>query len=485
MSRKVWKTLGIAAVIAILLASAADSLLAGQDAPGETEPPLCLDCHRRANTNTNAGVLSSRAFCSDCHSRSDCRRLVDGKEVPLQVSAETFTDNPHRYVACIRCHTDVARSPHRTANGGQCRGCHTVHGEGTAHAPHLRVDCQACHFKHTVIKLDETDNRVKLARVAAAGLPVGLVDHGLDDARDKETCRRCHHPQNTAGAPAAILPAKSLLCIMCHPSAPGIGHPVFWVALVVFLGGIFLMLRFWFIGSVQGEDESLHRKISLGSDAVWQTIFSKKILTILNVLLLDVILQRRILKNSVQRWSLHSLIFLGIFLRFILSLFTGLLFSIDPDGRLALVLIDKNSPFTAFTYDFLGLCIFLGVLWALVQRFIVKPAHVKTDIEDNISLGILAALVILGFVAEAARILLTQVPTEAALYAFIGYPLSKALAVRPVDWRAAYPYLWYAHAALGAVLIAYLPFGKLKHMFNVPLTHVLEEVAGTTKEQRV
>jgi nitrate reductase gamma subunit len=55
----------------------------------------------------------------------------------------------------------------------------------------------------------------------------------------------------------------------------------------------------------------------------------------------------------------------------------------------------------------------------------------------------------------------------------------------PVDWRSAYPYLWYAHAIMGAVFVAYLPFGKLKHIFNVPLTHVLEEVSGIKKEQRV
>ncbi|MGB5617517.1 MAG: respiratory nitrate reductase subunit gamma, partial [Desulfobacterales bacterium] len=420
-----------------------------------------------------------------CHARPDCRRTVDGKDVPLQVSAETFNDNPHQYVACIQCHTDVARSPHRTAIGGQCRDCHTVHGEGTAHAPHLRIDCQACHFKHKFVRLDETDNRVKLALMNTDQQPIGLVDHGLDDAGNEQSCRRCHQPHNAVGAPATVLPAKSLLCVVCHPASLGVGHPIFWVALITFLGGIFLMVRFWFIGSVQGEEKSLHRKISLSSDAVWQTIFSKKVLTVLRVVVLDIILQRRILKNSVQRWSLHSLIFLAILIRFALSLLTGLMFSIDPDGRLALVLIDKNNPFTAFTYDFLGLCIFLGVLWAVIQRFVVKPAHVKTEIEDNITLGILGGLVILGFIAEAARILMTQLPTEVAMYAFVGYPLSEVLAVLPVDWRSVYPYLWYAHAIIGAVFVAYLPFGKLKHIFNVPLTHVLEEVSGIKKEQRV
>ena len=40
-------------------------------------------------------------------------------------------------------------------------------------------------------------------------------------------------------------------------------------------------------------------------------------------------------------------------------------------------------------------------------------------------------------------------------------------------------------AALGAAFIAYLPFGKLKHIFNVPLTYFLEEVSGIKKVKRV
>ena len=475
----------IAAGVAILLAVSVYPLMAGQDFATKSAESICLDCHRQPNINTNEGVQSSRAFCNECHANPDCRRVVDGKEVPLQVIADTFQDNPHQYVACIHCHTDVARSPHRSEMGGQCRDCHSLHGEGTAHAPHLRVDCQACHFKHKAIRLDNRDNRVKLAFLDADQQPVGLVDHTLDDVSDEKNCRRCHQAQNTVGAPTAVLPAKSLLCIMCHPSSLGVGHPIFWIALITFLGGTFLMVRFWFIGSVQGEGESLHRKISLTSDAVWQAIFSRKILTAVRVIVLDIVLQRRILKNSVQRWSLHSLIFIAILIRFGLSVLTGLLFSIAPDNPLAMALINKNDPVMAFVYDFLGLCILLGVLWAATQRLVVKPSHMVTEIEDNITLGILGILIALGFFAETARILMTQMPAEVAGFAFIGYSLATVLSVLPVDWRSVYPYLWYAHAVMGAVFVAYLPFGKLKHIFNVPLTHLLEEISGIKKEQRV
>ena len=485
MNTKIWKGSGLAVGILALLLVTFIPLAAGIESDGTSGERPCLDCHGRSNINTNAGVVTSRAFCNECHSKPDCKRVVDGKPVSLNVSSKTFQKSPHRYVACIHCHADVARSPHRTQSGAQCRECHSVHGEGTANAPHLRIDCQACHFSSTFVRLAVEDNRVKLARINSEKQPIGLVDHSLNDLSDNRSCERCHNRQNAVGASAAVLPGKSLLCIVCHPSPATVGHPIFWVALIVLLGGTLAMVRFWFIGSVQGEKESMHHKLGLVSESVWQTLFTRKFITFLRVMVFDILLQRRILKESVQRWSMHSLIFLAIMARFFMSLMTGLIFSIDPDGELALALIDKNNIYMAFIYDLLGISIFLGVLWAFTQRFIVKPTHVVTEIEDNLTLGLAGLLVVLGFLTTGTRLLLTQIPPDIAVYSFIGYPISKVLGVLPLDWRQIYPYLWYIHAILGAVFIAYLPFGKLKHIFNVPLTYLIEELTGVRKEKRV
>ncbi len=484
MIRKAHMVVGIAAGLLFLLIATKGSVTAGQGNLVSSGERACLDCHRQPNINTNEGVLTARGFCnSQCHANPDCARVVAGKKVSLQVSLDTFQNTPHRYTACIHCHTDVARSLHQTESGAQCSQCHVVHGEGTAHAPHLRVDCQACHFKSDVVQLNVKTHRIELAHVNKEALPIGLVDHGLRDASQDQMCERCHQSGNTVGAPAAVLPAKSLLCIICHPASFEMGHPLFWIALVILISGILIMVRFWSLGSVGGEEKSLHRKIALGSDAVWQTIFSKQIFILLKTLFLDIFLQRRILQGSVQRWSMHSLIYLAIMARFLLSVFTGLIFSIHPDGELALTLIDKNSPFMAFVNDFLGLCIGIGILWATIQRFVIKPAHVVTEIEDNITLGLLGGLVMVGFLTTGARILLTQIPASLAAYSFIGFPISAILGLLPIDWRSAYPVLWYAHAILGAAFVAYLPFGKLKHIFNVPLTYFIEELSGTKKEQ--
>ncbi|MCK5098734.1 MAG: respiratory nitrate reductase subunit gamma, partial [Desulfobacteraceae bacterium] len=272
---------------------------------------------------------------------------------------------------------------------------------------------------------------------------------------------------------------------MCHNSPLAVGHPVFGLAGFVFLAGIFIMIGFWFKGSVKGEEKSLHRKISLSSESIWNTIFSKQVFSLIKIFILDILLQRRILKDSVSRWSMHSLIFTAILLRLGLSLFTAIGFYFNPEGNLLTALIDKNHWFTAFINDLLGLFILLGVVWAIVKRFIVKPDHVVSEYQDNIALILIGGLVLLGFFLEGARIIVTQIPCEIAAYSFVGYMVSRAFAVFPFDWASIYPWMWYAHGFVAVLFIAYLPFGKMRHMFNTPLTYFIEAVDGVKNEKRV
>lgn len=434
----------------------------------------CLDCHRAPNTNSNAGVLSSRALCMECHGKEACKKSIDEWTISLRIETDPLDKYPHKFVACLDCHSDVARSPHKTALGAKCGSCHSAHGEETTHSPHLRVECQACHRKSEHVTLDPETDRIRLSHFDDKGVPIALTDHDLpENTGEKEFCRRCHNRENKVGAPASVLPSKGFICILCHSSPLAMGHPLFLVAFLVFIGGAIIMVSFWFSGSVQGEEESAHRKVALTSESIWRIVFSRRIFSLFKVVLLDVLLQRRILQESVKRWAIHSLIYISILLRLLLGLFSYFAYKIWPDSELAVALIDKNHGFTAFIYDLLGLFIVLGLIWAIVQRFIVKPAHVAREGQDNIALSIIGLLILLGFFLEAARIILTQIPPEVAVYSFIGYPLAKLISIFGLDWRVFYPYLWYGHALLGALLVAYLPFGKMKHIFSTPLTLVM------------
>jgi nitrate reductase gamma subunit len=433
---------------------------------------VCLDCHRLPNIQSNEGALAAQALCFECHGREGIKRAWGESAVSLKVTAESFAGNRHRVVACIVCHIDVARSPHRTGVGAQCLSCHTVHGEGTAHDPHLRVSCQACHRRSSPVALNKSTDRVVLSRVDEWGIPLALTDHRLADTRDKDFCQRCHVPGNKVGAAAAVLPSKSLLCLPCHYAPIAVGHSLFWTALVIFGLGLLLTGMFWFRGSVQGEEKSVHRKIALGSEAAWSNIFSRELWTALKTFFFDVLLQRRILQESVKRWSIHSLIYYAILLRFGLALFTHFAYFFKPGRALANALIDKNHPFVALSNDLLGLLLLTGLAAAVIQRSVVKPAQVISEEQDKWALAILGGLVVIGFFLEGARILVTGIPPEKAAYSFVGYLLSRFFSFFPADWPTTYVYFWYAHAVLGALLVAYLPFGKLKHIFVTPLSLV-------------
>ena len=206
---------------------------------------------------------------------------------------------------------------------------------------------------------------------------------------------------------------------------------------------------------------------------MWGTIFSKEFFPLLKTFVLDIILQRRILKESVRRWSIHSLIYLSILTRFSLSVFTFFVYRIGPESAIAEALINKNNGFTAFVNDLLGLFILAGILWTIIQRLFVKPPHVLTEFRDGFAVGLIGVLVFLGFILEGARILMTQVPAEITIYSFMGHVTAGVLSVMSVNWSSAYVVLWYAHAIAGALLVAYLPYGKMKHIFNTPLTLLL------------
>ncbi len=430
----------------------------------------CLDCHRYPNVNTNEGAYASQALCMECHGQKACEKTVNGQPVSLRVDLESFEKTRHRYTACIQCHTDVARCPHDSESGARCTGCHSVHGEEEIHDPHLRVDCQACHRTSRFVSLDKESGQIRLSHADDQNIPISLADHTLPDVADPEFCKRCHRTENKVGAAAAVLPSKSFLCILCHSAPLAIGHPIFWIAFVIFLFGVILTLNLWFKGSVQGEETSLHRKVSLASESVWQVIFSRQVFTLIKVIILDIFLQRRILQESVKRWSIHSLIYLSILTRLMVGLLTYFAYRIGPDSSLTLALLNKNNGFTALFYDLTGLLIVLGILWAMIQRFILKPVHVARESQDNLAIAMIGVLILLGFLLEAVRIVLTQIPQSMAGFSFIGYPLARLIGVLGLDWKVVYPWLWYAHAGVGALLIAYLPFGKMRHVFNTPLT---------------
>jgi nitrate reductase gamma subunit len=464
--------ISVVAVCAIALFGVTLSLVGF--ACAEEQSSECLSCHRDRNVNSREGILSSQLFCYNCHQDPASHEGLRSAKVSRQVKPEYFEKSAHRFVACVQCHTDVARSPHRSLSGVQCGSCHReTYGPPGTHAEHLRVRCEACHTDSPFVTLDITKNEVKLSHTNEKLVPITLAEHKMTDVTRQEFCTKCHTSNNRVGAPTMVLPSKSFVCIACHYSPLRMGPSMFIVAIGIALIGMVGTLNFWFKARVQDEVSSVHRKIQLGSEVVWSKIFSKEIFSIVKTIFFDILLQRRVLASGVSRWFIHSLIFYSFLARFSLSFFTLLLQRLSPECELTLTLVNKDSSFVAMVNDLLGIFILAGVIWAMVRRYITKPDDVATQEQDTIALAIIGLVTFSGFILEGIRILIAQIPQQVALSAFAGYMLSRLFSMVNLDWQTIYGYMWYSHALLWALFIAYLPFGKLKHIFTTPLSLLL------------
>ncbi len=444
----------------------------------EAEKKLCWRCHRQPNLNSNEGITASILLCMDCHGRKDVEKKVDGRPVSLYLEEKEYGKTVHRRIACVECHDGIATSPHRTSVI-ECASCHGYHGEGKAHDPHRSVNCEACHHESKEVIKDPKTGRVVLMTVKE-GAPLKLTSHRLADFKKNKACEKCHFTGNKLGAPIRVLPAKSLICIECHSASISLNDPVSIIAFILFLGGVAITLSLWSKGTLGAPTYSTQEKISYLAEKIWQVVFSRKILTLLKVFVVDVLLLRGILKESLSRWTIHSFIYLPFFLRFFIGLILLIISKCFPMSPSVAMLLDKNYPPIAFTYDLLGLCVIIGIAGATMRRFQKTFQNRPSGGQDIIVLALLGAILVTGLLVEGLRILLTAIPPSVALPSFIGYPLSFLLGLFPFRWEWVYPYGWYVHAILTGLFIIYLPFSKMFHIFVSPMVLFINSV---TKEQ--
>ena len=303
----------------------------------------------------------------------------------------------------------------------------------------------------------------------------------------------------------------------------------FYLSLVLFLAGILYRILTWFTLTLgpRSDPFSPGRRIAAASRGAASTIFSAKIGTMVKVVFLDWLFQRRILRESGLRWAMHMLIFWGFML---LLLMHGL------EKVISYPLFKDYSP-TINPYLFLrnlfGLMVLAGVGISIYRRFILKaPRHI-TNGPDKFAIAILAVVMLSGFILEANKIEsqrayqrmvedYASVEDEENLKSLEAYWVAKYGVVSPnvkgpVDeatlskgaelnenycaschsrpqWAfGSYglagvlpsgagqgvdpaKVLWFIHFLACFVGLAYLPFSRMFHVFATPLTLLLSAV---------
>jgi nitrate reductase gamma subunit len=422
---------------------------------------------------------------------------VAGPRTPVYVNPDQHARSVHAQIACVACHTDVARNPHQAEQIVACPTCHaTILRHVNMGAPHMSTNCAACHLfgpsgplgtgevQGLPVAQNIETGRVELAAVDSTGAPLDRTSHNSV----RETgCVKCHVAGNAVGAPAAVLPARSVFCMACHDASPNVSvglldpTPVTtdWgslVGLVVFGLGVVWTVSIYLGGEIPGRPglTTMEKLSYLAGDAV-RLVFSRRIFRFLKGIIADGLFQRRVLRESVGRWVIHALIFLPFLARFGLGLVTWLGQLLWPAADWVRVLSDKNTPAVAFAYDFLTCLMLLGVALALVRRFVVRDRQLPSFAQDKIAIVLLGAIVLVGILTEGIRLLSSNTPQSIALYSFLGYAVAAVLRPLNLPWTSIYPFIWYPHSWLAVALIAYLPFSKFMHIWAGPLIASLDE----------
>ena len=135
----------------------------------------------------------------------------------------------------------------------------------------------------------------------------------------------------------------------------------------------------------------------------------------------------------------------------------------------------------AFIGDLAGVVFTVGVVWAIVRRYIQRPyrIRIKTKAEHGLILGVLLAIGLTGFGAEMFRIAVSAAGGKDMSFerwSFVGYPLSRTvdgLSLGTLEWW--HQAMWVAHVITFIAFLAILPITMLRHVFTSPLNMYLKD----------
>jgi len=310
-----------------------------------------------------------------------------------------------------------------------------------------------------------------------------------------------------------------------------------YVSLIIFGIGLLYKVSTWFRYSVGTGATEINpsQRLLAAIKGIALIILSPKILTLLKVLILDVIFQRRILKESLLRWVMHMCIYGGfMLLLFMHALEVFISAVLFPDYASTL------NPFL-FLRNLFGVMVIVGLLISVYRRHILKIPRLMTNTMDHYARIILAVIMISGFLLEGTKIVSStsfqgmieeyaddpddeevvnaiesywvenfsivspnvKGPFEADIleqgkeeheiscaachsrpqWAFLSYGVAKA--VSPValglDRLNVPGLLWYIHFLACFLGLAYLPFSRMFHIIVSPLSLLANAVMENEK----
>jgi ferredoxin len=261
------------------------------------------------------------------------------------------------------------------------------------------------------------------------------------------------------------------------------GYPLFviffMVGAIIFLVGLAMRLFLYWRG--EWDAWALLK-------GIFQTLFSARIVKLLEIMFLDGIFQRKLFSQDKSRWLMKVLIMVGYpgiliaghlkadvmsqfenipqWLRFLYAPFCDFYFFRDVAGQS----LSLGDALFAISFDLFGGMILLGEFIAIYRRFVAKASPFKTSVGDILAVNLLGGWFILRFFCEATSILTYSLPNSVAGYWFLSFGLSKILAPLHLPWSSINYPLWSISGFFLAALVASIPFNKkLWHIVTIPI----------------
>jgi len=171
---------------------------------------------------------------------------------------------------------------------------------------------------------------------------------------------------------------------------------------------------------------------------------------------------------------MHSMIYFG----FLVLMGVTTVLEIDHQMPESLKFL-HGGTYKAYSFvgDLAGAVFTVGVIWAIVRRYIQRPyrIRIKTKPEHAVILGTFLAIGITGFGAEGFRIAVDGMP-DYEKWSFIGYPLATwfdGMSASAIStWHQ---WWWIAHVLSFVVFLAILPITMLRHVFTSPINMYLRD----------
>lgn len=199
------------------------------------------------------------------------------------------------------------------------------------------------------------------------------------------------------------------------------------------------------------------------------------------------LVQVRVLKKAYPA-VMHKLIYIGVTIQLVgtvILLLNMLLFFpwtiAFPRGKADLIY--------ELVMDIAGVMILAGVIMAFFRRIVLRPKTLESRWDDYYALIMLTLIPLIGFTLEATRLLATSSPWAA--WSPVGNLVARLIASLGMTAEGAtqlHDALWWVHAGVALVLVASIPFTKMRHLVNIPLNvifHPLRKMGALQKIENI